>query len=89
MSWYLFVLNVFLRMISVLPFKIVPENSVLLASFSLFPAHSPSSVESLLFLYYLSALFIPSVEHSCHFALLCKQISSLPSPLGCRRFLRA
>lgn len=53
------------------------------------PPTPRSSVKSLLFLCYLSALFIPSVEHSCHFALLYKQISSLPSPLGCRSLLRA
>ena len=88
MSKYLFVLNAVLRMISELLFKIVPRNSVLLASFSPLPAHSPLQCQQLAFSV-LSECFVYTSSGARCFALLCKQISSLPSPRGCRSFLRA
>lgn len=57
----------FLRMISML-FKVLPENSVLLASLN--PPYP--TINGLLFLYYQSALFIHPVECSCQLALLYK-----------------
>lgn len=65
---------IFLRMISVLPLATSREFSSIWSP-SVCSPPTPLQCQGLLFLCYLSALFIPSVEHSCHFALLYKQIS--------------